>query len=348
MSRRWILLGLCLLMLTPHGIAKATVLRVLAWPGYVSPAVLAAFEHHHQVEVELTTIDSDDTLWEKIRNPASPYDVFAVNTAELQRYIAAGLVQPIDPEKIPRLDEQNAAFRTPAAIPGLIHHGQLFAVPYTYAAMGLIYDPAQWPTPPRSIRALWDPHYQGKVLVYDGGTHNFTLAAQSLDLPDPFQLGEQDWRPVVDRLIALRRNVLTFYQTPEQSVRLFQRHHIALMLANYGSQQMRLMAEAGVKAGFTLPEEGALTWLDTWAIARRSTHPTLAHAWINAMLSAESAHALQDTQGLASTRALPAEWQPARIRWLKPVENPARRAALWQRIESGDQPDKLQTQVNAP
>ena len=341
MIKRWLLLGLFLLVLSPRGIAQATVLHVLAWPGYVDPAVLERFEQKHQVEVELTTVDSDDTLWKKIRHPGSPYDVFAVNTAELQRYIADNLVQPIDPANIPRLNEQSPPFRNPADIPGLVHQGQLYAVPYTYAAMGLIYDPAQWPNPPQSIEALWDPHYRGKVLVYDGGTHNFTLAAQSLGLSDPFHLAATDWARVAARLIALRRNVLAFYGTPEQSLRLFQRHDIALMLANYGSQQLHLLTAAGLKVAFFLPKEGALTWLDNWAITRHSQHPRLAQAWIDTMLSEAASNALQRQQGLASTRALPAGWQPSRIRWLEPVENPARREALWQRIRSGDQPEKV-------
>lgn len=346
MARRWLLLSLFLLFLAPQGIAKATVLRVLAWPGYVDPAVLHAFEQKHHAEVELTTINSDEVLWEKIRNPETPYDVFAVNTAELQRYIAAGLVQPIDPSHIPRFNEQTAPFRHPVEIPGLIHDGKLYAVPYTYAAMGLIYDPTQWAQPPQSIQALWDPRYQGKILVYDGGTHNFTLAAQSLGIADPFQLAPQDWAPVITQLIALRRNVLAFYQTPEQSLRLFQRHRIALMLANYGSQQMHLLTQAGLKVAFAYPKEGALAWLDTWAITRRSPHPALAREWINTMISARAADALSRQQGLANTRSLPADWQPERIRWLKPVENPLRREALWLRIDSGDQPEKVLIKAN--
>lgn len=342
MFRRGILLiSLCLLVLAPQGMAKATVLRVLAWPGYVDPAVLRAFEHAHQVEVEVTTIDSDEAMWQKIRAPGSPFDVFAVNTAELQRYIAAGLVQAIDPKQIPRLADQAAPFRAHADIPGLIHAGQLFAVPYTYAAMGLIYDPAQWPEPPQSIQALWDPRVQGKVLVYDGGTHDFSLAAQSLGLANPFQITPAEWPRVVAQLIALRRNVLSFYSTPEQSLRLFKRHDIALMLANYGSQQLHLFTAAGLKVAFVLPKEGALTWLDTWAITRHSEHSALAHAWINAMLSPAASAALTNSQGLASTRALPENWQPERIRWLEPVENPIRRGVLWLRIRSGDQPEKL-------
>jgi putative spermidine/putrescine transport system substrate-binding protein len=64
------------------------------------------------------------------------------------------------------------------------------------------------------------------------------------------------------------------------------------------------------------------------------------------MISARAADALSRQQGLANTRSLPADWQPERIRWLKPVENPPRREALWLRIDSGDQPEKVLIKAN--
>ena len=69
--------------------ADAPVLRVLAWPGYAEPEVVQAFERAHSAKVEVTVIDSDDALWQRATgNGAADFDVFAVNTAELQRYIA--------------------------------------------------------------------------------------------------------------------------------------------------------------------------------------------------------------------------------------------------------------------
>ena len=51
----------------------------------------------NKVDVQVTYISSDDALWQKINtNLSADFDVFAVNTAELQRYVAAGLVSPVD------------------------------------------------------------------------------------------------------------------------------------------------------------------------------------------------------------------------------------------------------------
>ena len=46
----------------PGPAQAATVLRVLAWPGYADADFVAVFEKRHGVKVEITTVASDDVL----------------------------------------------------------------------------------------------------------------------------------------------------------------------------------------------------------------------------------------------------------------------------------------------
>ncbi|WP_370528260.1 extracellular solute-binding protein [Rhodoferax sp. BLA1] len=333
----WRWLGLLLALLLPT-LGGAEILRVLSWPGYADADLVKAFEARTGHKVNVTFIDSDEALWQRVQqNKGQDFDVFAVNTAELQRYIQAGLVSPISLARIPNTRRQLPRFRELERIKGLVHQGQVFGVPYTYAEMGLIYDRQQIKTPPSSLTALWDPSYRGKVLVYNSSSHNFTLAAQSLGNPKPFQLAGNQWTNTVNQLIALRRNVLGFYTQPDESVELFRDKKAALMLANYGSQQLQLLRRAGADVGYTIPKEGALAWLDTWAILRPTQKSALAHAWINYLLEPAPSQALEMRQGLANTMSEPAHLQPQdRLVWLEPVENSERRQQLWERIYSGD------------
>lgn len=313
------------------------VLRVLAWPGYAEPEVVKSFEQRHGVRVELTVIDSDEVLWQKMSaGQGGDFDVFAVNTAELQRYIDAALVQPVEPRRIPNTRRQLARFSDLGAIAGLMRNQQAFGIPFTYSAMGLIYDRRQFAAPPQSFAVLWDPHYRGKVLAYDGGTHNFSLAALRLGVASPYRLTATQWPQAVDELIALRRNVLGLYQQPEESVRLFMRHQAALMFANYGMQQVHLLKAAGADVGYVIPREGALAWLDCWAVARGARDPDLAHDWINHLLGDQASELLLTRQGLANTLSDAEPKQHGdRLLWLEPVDDAGRRELLWSRIRSG-------------
>jgi putative spermidine/putrescine transport system substrate-binding protein len=337
-SLTWAFLALAAL-----GVHAQDTLRVLTWPGYADPDLVKAFEQRSGSKVEVTLIDSDDVMWQKLnKNKAADFDVFAVNTAELQRYIQTGLAIPVNTANISNTASQLLRFRDLKGIPGLVHADKAFAIPYTYAEMGLIFDRQQVKQPPTSIHALWDARYRGKVLLYNGGSHNFSLAAQALGDATPYRIAATEWPAAVDQLIALRRNAQGFYSQPEESVEMFKNGHSALMFANYGSQQLQLLKRAGVDVGYVVPKEGALAWLDCWAITRGVKNTQLAEAWINYFLEPQAGQALVTRQGLANTTSESPYLRPQdRMVWLEPVEDVDRRSALWERILAGDRANKV-------
>jgi putative spermidine/putrescine transport system substrate-binding protein len=337
-----------LAIVTALGTLAATVgaqplLRILAWPGYADPDIVQGFEKRTGAKVEITYIDSDEALWARIQaNQAADFDLFAVNTAELQRYLKKDLVAEIDPSAIPNLGRQLPRFAQANKIPGIIQGGKRYAVPYTYAEMGLIYDRGQVLSPPKSIQVLWDPRYQGKVMLYNGGSHNFSLAALSLGSKTPFAIQPAQWAPAVERLIALRRNALTFYTELDDSIAQFQKRKAAIMFANYGSQQFQQLQAAGANVGYIVPEEGALAWLDCWVITRGTRDIALAHAWINYMLEDQPGQVLVKRQGLSNTTsASPFLGPEDKLLWLQLPAQVERRNVLWERIYSGDSAKKV-------
>jgi len=77
-------LALLFAAILPAPDVSGETLRVLAWPGYADSDVVKTFEQRTRSKVEVTIIDSDDVLWQKVsQNNAGNFDVFAVNTAEL-------------------------------------------------------------------------------------------------------------------------------------------------------------------------------------------------------------------------------------------------------------------------
>src|SRR3990167_2253702 len=113
-------------------------LRILTWPGYADSDLVEEFAKRHDVKVEVTLIDTDEVLRAKMnRNQGGDYDVLAANTAEMQYYIDQQLVQPLQLADIPNTKRQLWRFRNLQSIPGISRDGNIYAVPYTYAEMGL-------------------------------------------------------------------------------------------------------------------------------------------------------------------------------------------------------------------
>jgi putative spermidine/putrescine transport system substrate-binding protein len=333
-----------LLFLLPATLAFAgETLHVATWDGYADADLVAEFERQHHVKVDVTIVNSDDDLWDKInRNQGRDFDVFAVNTAELQRYIDAGLSVPLDIGAIPNHERQLPRFRNLSSIPGVVRNNRVFAIPYAYSEMGLIYNRQEVKKAPESMAELWNPEYRGRVLAYNTSNHNFSIAGLLMGIRDPFSMSPEALSLAARHLVALRRNVLTFYNTPEEAVKLYTHNRVALVFGNYGTQQVKALKEAGADIGYVIPREGALAWLDCWAMTRGVRNAKLAQDWINFMLEKHVSERLTKVHGLANTIApYPAARPEDKIIWLQPIAHPDIRKTLWDRIMSGEGPERF-------
>lgn len=317
------------------------VLRVLIWPGYTDKDWVQAFAEKHQVQVEITEVGTDDELQEKFaEDGGNAYDLITANTVEIAKLRNTGRLLPLRLAQIPNRNRQLRTFRELLSIPGISQNGEAYAMPFAYGELGLIYNKALLKEPPRSIASLWDPALRGKVLAYNGSSHNFSLASFALG-QQPFHIAPQEWPQTLDKLVALRRNVLSFYTQPEEVVELFRQHSIALIYANYGLQQLKMLEQNGAHVGYSIPEEGALAWLDCWAINRNTRHPELAEQWINYSLEPAISHAMTERYGINNTLESPPSQANGKMLWLEQVEDPQRRASLWRRILSGENLEQL-------
>jgi putative spermidine/putrescine transport system substrate-binding protein len=336
------LISIVLLCLLSLPLQAKPLLRVLTWPGYADADLVEAFAERYDADVEVTLVGNDDELRLKLsKDGGMHYDVIAANTSEINYFVQQQLLQPLRLANLTNRNGQLQQFRQLNDIPGLMHQGQAYGVPYVYGEMGLIYNRKMMDRPPNSIDSLWDPQWQGQVLAYDGSSHSFSLARQALAKP-PFATPNEEMPATLVKLVELRRNVLSFYSLPEESVSLFTQNPVALMYANYGRQQLKLLQDAGADVGYVIPKEGAFAWLDCWAITRTTPNRALAEQWINYSLEPQVSGALTERQGLENTlRTLHASNAPLHLVWLEPVENAELRAKLWQSILAGERPENL-------
>ncbi|STQ89353.1 extracellular solute-binding protein [Iodobacter fluviatilis] len=315
----------------------AEVLRVLAWPGYADSDWVSEFEKRFDARVEVTFIDTDEALWDKLsKNRGENFDVFAANTAEMQRYIDQAIAAPVKPVRIPNTKKQLPRFRRVEKIPSINRDGYLYAIPFVYSEMGLIYDKKQIKQAPVSMNELWNKKYIGKVVLHDGSNHNFSFTALTIGIKDPFNLNKQEMARSVNRLLELRDQKPFFYNSPEEGTQAFIKNKAALMFANYGMQQLKLLRAAGADVGYIVPKEGALAWLDCWAISIKAKNKMLAENWINFMLDKSVSNELTQRQGLANTLSKSNLSARDKIIWIQSSEDFALRSQYWDRIRAGN------------
>lgn len=327
-----------LLAMSPIGAGPAVAkeLRIMAWEGYADDDWVKEFEKVTGADVSVVFIGTDDEIWAKMKgSEGKDFDLFAVNTAQLQRYIDAGLTTPIDLSNVPNQREILPRFRDLSKVSGVMRDGEVHAIPYAFDSIGLIYDIDKVKPAPTSMDVLWDPKYKGKVLAYDNGEHNFSFTALTLGAEDPFHLTPGQLDEIKDKLIDLKRNVLSFYTTADEALQIYQSNDVALIWANYGQQQVKAMEKAGANVAYVNPKEGALAWLDTWALTSGVREKELAEEWINFVLQKEISAQLSERTGFGNA-AVPTSSanEGDTMVWLEFVEDPLKRSDLWNEVKA--------------
>ena len=318
------------------GPAPAKELRILAWQGYADDDWVKEFEQQTGAKVNVVFIGTDDEIWAKIKgSEGQDFDLFAVNTAQLQRYIDAGLTTPYDLDKVPNQKETLPRFRDLSKVSGVMRDGNVHAIPFAFDCIGIIYDTDKVTPAPTTMDVLWDPKYKGKVLAYDNGEHNFSFTALTLGIQDPFHLSADQMAQVKTKLIALKKNVLSFYTTADEALQIYKNNDVALIWANYGQQQMKQMKDAGAHVAYINPQEGALAWLDTWAMTKGVKDKDLAEQWVNFVLQKKIGQMLSDRNGFGNTVVpYPSAGENDKLVYLQLVEDPTKRADQWNEIKA--------------
>jgi putative spermidine/putrescine transport system substrate-binding protein len=314
----------------------AKELRVMAWEGYADDDWVKEFEAQTGATAKVVFIGTDDEIWAKIKgSEGKDFDVFAVNTAQLQRYIDGGLTTPHDLSKLPNQKQVLPRFRDLTQVKGVMRDGKVHSIPFAFDSIGLIYDKDKVSPAPDSFEILWDPKYKGRILAYDNGEHNFSFTALTLGIADPFHLTDEQMQQIKEKLIKLKQNVLSFYTTPDEALQLYKNNDVALIWANYGQQQVKAMKDAGANIAYVNPKEGALAWLDTWAMTSAVRDPELAEAWVNFLLQRKIGEQLSQRTGFGNTVVETGSASPNdKLVWLDFVEDPTKRSDLWNEIKA--------------
>lgn len=314
------------------GAAQAETLRILAYEGYADEDWIAAFEQETGADVNVVFAGSPEEMFAKMQGSGgADYDLVAIDTSIIKRYTDNALLQPMDESKLSNLGNLLPAF---AGISQTKPDGARFAVPIAWGSLGFIYSKAAFAEAPDNWNVLWDPAYKGRVLMGDDGNNNIVNTALSLGIKDPYHLTPEQAQEVKAKLIALKSNLLSYYSGGEEGVTLYEQNDVVLMTA-FGELQHRELLKRGVDVGYVVPKEGAVGWVDCWAISTKAAAVDLAHAWINFWMRPETGGAMSERYGYGNTTSEAVDLDYAgRLVWLSEPEDYTMRTELWNEVKA--------------
>ncbi len=270
---------------------KKLVLKVHIWQGYVEPWVKDFKKYilekkNIDVDVQITHTTGLESFIDAIENKGVHLITPSIDL--IQSLYRRNLIQPIYANRIknlnqifPQIIESEKDFA--------IINNKTYAIPFVFGAYALAYNQNKMMTP-KSYAVLWDTKYSKRVSITgDYGVYNIYMTALYLKLPvkDLFHLNEKQLSLVQKKLTELCQNqVLSFWGDG-----LRDEDYGKIDVGTDWGIGISRYTKKGGKWAMTIPDEGALVWIDNWLLTKNADTKEkidLAHDFIEYALRPEN------------------------------------------------------------
>ena len=302
--RRSLSLLLILLLLIPltmglsacsSGNGDTVTLYVYNWGEYISDGSEGTLDTNEmfedwyyetygvKVEVNYSTYSSNESMYAKLSSGSVNYDVVVPSDYMIERMIAEDMLAPLNFENIPNIGNIHPDFFGENAVYDYYDPDNLYAVPYMYGMIGIIYnttmvsedDPALG-----SWQLMWDERHAGNILQFNNSRDAFGTAQYFLGL-DVNSDSEADWRRALEKLKE-QKPVLQGYVMDEIFNKM---ENGSAAIAAYYAGDFLSMYENNEDLEFFYPVEGTNLYVDAMCIPKSSQNKEIAEAYIDFMLT---------------------------------------------------------------
>jgi spermidine/putrescine transport system substrate-binding protein len=258
------------------------VLTVVSWKDYGSDSqeVIDYFEQTYDCKIVHVYMASEEELLTKLRTGGvGEFDVVLPNASILPMAINEGLIQPIDTSRIESYDNLFDKFKR---VDENMKDGRLYAVPWVWGSTSIAYNTEMISGEIDTIDVLWDEQYAGNIAFRDDYNDAVMAAAIALG-QDPNN--PSDLEAIKEKLIEQKPLNRTYWKTGDEFSKLFANKQIAVGMMWSG--QAAAMKLNGEPIEYIIPKEGAIGWVDNWAIVKDAPNEDMAYAFIDYMIGYE-------------------------------------------------------------
>ena len=278
------------------GAASAETLRLLTWGGYAPDAVVEMFEAETGIDVEVTKSNNEEMIAKLRATDGGGFDLAQPSQDRIAGpQIEFDIYKPIDLSKI-----DTSLFITSmldATKTNTMLDGEVYGLPHVWGTSGLVVDTAK-AGGVKDYLDLCGADVAGKV-SYRLKRPTLIGFAFAMGM-DPFAAyaDEAAYTDIIGKveakLIECKANVKTYWGGGDELMGLMRSGEVVAAMA-WDTGGWKLNNDMS-DITFVAPASGALGWIDTFALPRKTKAEDAAYKWINfvmqpkiaAMITAEA------------------------------------------------------------
>ena len=285
-------------------------LYVYNWGEYISDGSEDSLNVNHEFEkyckqelgidvtVNYSTYSSNEDLYAKLSSGAVTYDVIIPSDYMIARLASSGLLAEINPkENIENYKYIEDDFK------GLYYDKkERYSVPYTYGAVGVIYNTDIIPKSEESLGSwalLWNEKYSGNILQFNNPRDAFGTAQYYLGYSVNSQ-DENEWQEALS-LLKSQKSIVQSYVMDEVFNKM--KGGSAAIAPYYAGDFLTMYADNDL-LDFYYPSEGTNVFVDAMCVPANTQNYDLAIEYINFMLREDIAIANAEYICYASPHSL--------------------------------------------
>jgi spermidine/putrescine-binding protein len=246
-------------------------LNMFVWTEYIPQDWIECFEMVYGVTVNREEFSATEEMYAKVSAGGSNYDLIQPTDYIVGLMVRQGYLHELDHSRLTIMDDYIPSYLNLAYDPN-----NQYTIPYQFGTDAIVYNSDVVTDAPTTWEDLWNPDYAGRLVMLDDSRAviGLTLLTLGYDVntTDPAQLEEAK-----NKLAELVPNVRLFDSDSPKTA----------LIAGDVDLGMTWTAEAVLAARenpaiqYVYPEEGAILWVDNWAIGANASHLDAAYAWLN-------------------------------------------------------------------
>ena len=280
-------------------------LYLYIWSEYIPDEVVANFTKETGIKVHLSTYDSNEAMYAKIKLAGKGYDLIVPSSDYVSLMRRQELLLPLDKTKLP-----NFVNLAPKFINQTIDPDNVYSVPYMWGSTsiavntGILGNAAV-----QSLSDLWKPEMAGRLILPNEPRENFNLALKllgySVNETDPSHLEE-----AYQKLKLLFPGVRVFDSDSPKQAMLSGEVTVGIIW----NGEAFVANQENPEITYIYPPEGFSLWMDSLCIPKGAKNIEQAHAFLNYILRPDVAAVISTKMGYSTPNAKAMELIPQDVR----------------------------------